>query len=194
MLDKKRKREKKNEKPVTSSHTIKCFGIKQLLERVRTRILLSLRMRLVHALWAADMRCPFMRSSPDSQALASHPLAAQGPHRVKHSTKMWLKLEWKDTRAVWYGSGGAFLFFIFLPMRSLRQSAIRNIRYACVAAGYFTGLETSIISQQPFDFKHVPVKPPSGDAVQCRNASVAGPFNQKIPQSDVLPFPPPPSP
>lgn len=94
------------------------------------------------------------------------------------------------SRVIWL-RGCLFIFFFFLPMRSLRQSAIRNIRYACVAAGYFTGLETSIISQQPFDFKHVPVKPPSGDAVQCRNATVAGPFNQKILQSDVLPFFPP---
>lgn len=38
---------------------------------------------------------------------------------------------------------------LLLLTRSLRQSAIRNIRYACVAAGYFTGLETDIISQQP---------------------------------------------
>lgn len=138
MRDKKRKK-----KPVTSSHTIKCFGIEQSPERVLTRILLSLRMRILHDLWAADIRCPFMRSSPDSHALALHPLAAQGPHQVKHSTEIWLKLEWKDTRAVWYGSGGA------VSSDAISQSAIRNIRYACVAAGYFTGLETGIISQQP---------------------------------------------
>lgn len=67
------------------------------------------------------------------------PKATPRPHQVKCWAKIWLKLEWRDTRACEMASG---------MKCSRRQNGIRNIRYACIAAGYSTGLETSIISQQ----------------------------------------------
>lgn len=141
MLDKNKTRGKKN--PVTFSHTIKCFGIEQSPERVLTCILLSLCMRILHALWAADIRCPFMRSSADTHW--PHTLWLPKAH-IKSNIP--LKFDWNWNEKIQEPCDMA-PGVPFLPTRSLRQSAIRNIRYACVAAGYFTGLETSIISQQP---------------------------------------------
>lgn len=186
-------RDKKREKkPVTSSHTIKCFGIEQSPERVLTRILLSLRMRILHALWATDIRCPFMRSSPDSHALALHPLAAQGPHQVKHSTEIWLKLEWKDTRAVWYGSGGA------VSSDAISQTERYQKYQVCLCSrGLFHGIRNRHYLSAAFsmkrergNLKHVSVKPPSGSAIQHEKHYGVQAFKQKIPQSDVFFFPP----
>lgn len=130
-----------------------------------------------------------MRSSPDSHALASHPLAAQGPHQVKHSTEIWLKVEWKDTRAVWYGSGGGVpFFFLFFFRHDLSDRVLSEISGMLVQPlGYFTGLETGIISQQPSVWNEC-----AAIFSMCQSNLHRGKrrrgraFKQKIPQSGVF--------
>lgn len=133
----------------TSHNTMKCgnffWGI-GWATWILTRILLSLCVRMQRVLRSEDNRCPFMHGRPDSHTLASYPLAAQGNSAPASSQTLDQKFDWNwneeiQEHVIWLRGWSA------VSTQSHRRSAIRNIRYACIAGGYSMGLETGIISR-----------------------------------------------
>ena len=133
----------------TSHNTMKCgnflWGI-GWATWILTRILLSLCVRMRRVLRSDDNRCPFMHGRPDSHTLASYPLAAQGNSAPASSQTSDQKFDWNwneeiQEHVIWLRGWSA------VSTQSHRRSAIRNIRYACIAGGYSMGLESGIISR-----------------------------------------------